>query len=470
MDYKHIHFIGIGGIGMSGIASILRSKGIIVSGSDIKKSRITDSLKNQGIRIYLGHNSENIRGADLVVYSSAINADNAELRTARGLGINVIERAECLAELMKGTFSIVVVGSHGKTTTSSLASYMLASAGFEPTAVIGGIVNNWDNNIYLGASKYFVAEADESDGTFLKYAPDYSIITNIDSEHLDFYKNYSRVIDSFAEFAAKTKEGGCIIGCGDDVNIKKILDGLKRRSITFGFGSSCDITADKVSLEYFSSSFNCIYNAKRVGNFKLSVPGLHNVSNSLSVIALGLELGIDKKVIYESLLNYRGIKRRFQVKAKSDKYIIIDDYAHHPTEIKATLAALAPLLNGSSLRNSSKGIATGYKRVIAVFQPHRYSRTKHLLDEFAQSFSDVDHLIITDIYAAGEAPIEGISAEVLCDKIKKRREKNIEFVRKDKVVSRILNIISHGDIIITLGAGDIGKLTDELSIKIVGKN
>ncbi|MEK6715251.1 MAG: UDP-N-acetylmuramate--L-alanine ligase [Candidatus Omnitrophota bacterium] len=460
MDYKHIHFIGIGGIGMSGIASILRdNRGVTVSGSDIKNSHLLDSLRERGINVFLGHRPENIAGADLVVYSSAISSDNAEFAEAKRRNIALIKRAECLAELMKDKAAITISGSHGKTTTTSLVTHMLIQAGFAPTAAIGGIVKNWNNNIYLGESRYFVAEADESDGTFLKYEPLYSILTNIDYEHLDYYKDYASIIKVFRQFMEKTKEGGCLIACADDFNIKRILADFRKPFITFGLNKGCDVSASKIEQNGFVSKFDCLYRDKFLGRFTLSIPGIHNISNSLAVIALGQKLGIDEETIHKSLLTYKGAERRLEIKGESREYLIIDDYAHHPTEIKATLDAARKIAEHKS-----------YKRIIAVFQPHRFSRTKFLLDEFSESFEQADYLIITDIYAASEVPIAGVNAGNLYDKIKQKGKKNIEFVKREDIVIRVLDIATSGDLIITLGAGDIGKLTDELSFRLVRKN
>lgn len=456
--YKHVHFIGIGGIGMSGIACILQSHRVTVSGSDIKPSHLLDVLRERGIQVFLGHRPDNILGADLVVYSSAIKADNEELVAAQKRGIPVIKRAECLAELMRDKVAITVSGAHGKTTTASLVAHLLIQAGLNPTAAIGGIVRNWDDNICLGKSRYFVAEADESDGTFLKYEPTYSIVTNIDYEHLDYYKDYADIINAFEQFMKKTREEGSIIACVDNYNIKCVLSRLKKRFISYGLKSECDVSATGIEENGYSSKFDCYCRGKLLGGFKLSIPGRHNILNSLAVIALGQELGIDKEIIQKSLLTYKGAQRRLEVKVESRDCLIIDDYAHHPTEIVATLDAV-------------RGIAQHkkYKRIIAIFQPHRYSRTKFLLNEFSQSFHQADYLIITDIYAASELPIAGLSAEALYEKIRQKGKKDIEFIKKEDIVNRVLDITLPGDLIITLGAGDIGKLSDELSVKIGGK-
>lgn len=446
---------------MSGIASIVRSRGISVSGSDAKESHTLNLLRRQGINAFVGHNLENIYGADLVVYSSAIKADNPEFIEAKKRDIKLIKRAECLAQLMNDKISITVSGAHGKTTTTSLASFLLTLAGLRPTAAVGGIVRNWGNNICLGNSDYFVAEADESDGTFLEYNPTYSIITNIDCEHMDYYKDYESVIAAFAKFVERTKDSGCVIACGDDENIAKILSATKKRHITFGLKVGCDVSAKNIECYGNSSRFECIYYKKSIGQYEVSLPGLHNLSNSLSVIALGRELSIKDEVIRGALLNYQGSERRFQIKMSTDKYMVVDDYAHHPTEIRATLSAARGFLGDACGRN--------YKRIIAVFQPHRYSRTKLLLDEFVKSFDEADCLFITEIYPANEAPIPGISGSLIYEKMRETNRLNAEFIKKDKILLKILDIVNDGDLIITLGAGDIGKLSDELSSRLIRK-
>ena len=351
---------------------------------------------------------------------------------------------------------ITVTGSHGKTTTTSLASYLLLEAGFYPTAVIGGILRNIDTNACLGNGRFFVAEADESDGSFLYYRPKYSIITNIDREHLDYYETFENEISAFKEFLNKTEEGGCLFCCADDINLMEILKGYKNKYILFGLKNNADIIAKNIQLKGLSSEFDCFYNDKFIHRFKLSLGGRHNISNALSVIALGIELGIDLKIINNALSSYKGAHRRLEIKFKDSGITVIDDYAHHPTEIKATLEA-AKNLNP--------------KRLIAIFQPHRYSRTKLLLDEFGASFSASDFIIITDIYPASEIPIEGITGERVYDKIKELTpEKCAKFLPKAEILENILKIIQPGDLVITLGAGDIGKLSDELAEKLKERN
>ncbi len=443
-----VHFVGIGGIGMSGIALIFLRNGIKVSGSDLKENRVVKDLRALGAVINIGHSAINIKNAGTIVCSSAVKQDNPEVVEAKRLGIPVIKRAQALAQLMKDKFVITVAGSHGKTTTTSLAAYMLLEAGFSPTAAIGGILKNIDTNACLGNGDFFVAEADESDGSFLYYRPKMSIITNIDYEHMDYYNNFNNELEAFSQFINRTEENGCVFCCDDDINLKNALKGYKNKYVLFGLSPNAHIYPRNIQLEGLSSRFECFYNGKFIDNFYLALGGMHNISNALSVIALGLELGIDLKTVKKTLADYKGASRRIEVKFKSNDYLVIDDYAHHPTEIKATLQAV-------------KNIK--HNRIIAVFQPHRYTRTQLLFNEFSRSFDMADYVIITDIYAASEQPLEGVTAGSLCDKIKESSpDKHISFLPKDKLVQYILSIIKPCDLVITLGAGDITKTCDEL--------
>jgi UDP-N-acetylmuramate--alanine ligase len=446
------HFVGIGGIGMSGIAKLYLRRGMKVSGSDLKETRITDELKKLGAKVSIGHNAENISGASLVIYSSAIKEGNPEIIAAKRQGITLIKRAQALAELMKDKTVITVTGSHGKTTTTSLISYLLLEAGLFPTVAIGGILKNIDTNASLGEGEFFVAEADESDGSFLYYQPKYSVITNIDYEHLDYYKEFKNVLFTFKEFINKTSKCGCVFACCDDKNLKSLLRDYKNRYILFGFSRDADISAKNIQMNNLTCQFDCFYRDRFIDRFQLALAGMHNISNALSVIALGLELRIAPEVIKKALLNYKGVERRLEVKFNHPDYLVVDDYAHHPTEIKATLAAVKNLK---------------FKRIISIFQPHRYSRTKLLWEEFAKSFDLADEVIITDIYSAGESPQEGITARALCNRIKEDAPgKTISFLPKEEIIENILKIISPGDLVITLGAGDITKISDELAAKL----
>ena len=453
---RHHHLIGIGGIGMSGIAQLLLRQGFKVSGSDLKENKITDGLKKLGADIFIGHNPLNIKGADLIVYSSAIGEENPEIKEAKKQGIPLIKRAEALARLMKDETVITVTGSHGKTTTASLVSYLLLEAGLSPTVAVGGVLRNIDTNACLGDGTFFVAEADESDGSFLYYRPKYSIITNIDYEHLDYYKDFRNEIAAFREFINNTKENGCVFASSDDINLKGILKNYKNKYVLFGLKAGAHIYPKNIQIKGLSSEFDCFYKNKFINRFYLALGGRHNISNALSVIALGLELGIDLKFIKDTLKHYKGAKRRLEIKFDKDDYLLIDDYAHHPTEIKATLVALKSLK---------------FNRLIAVFQPHRYTRTKLLSGEFGKSFDLADYIIVTDIYPAGEQPLKGVSARLIYDKIKERLpDRQIYFLPKEEIAAHILKIIKPHDLLITLGAGDIVKICDELVEKFKGEN
>jgi UDP-N-acetylmuramate--alanine ligase len=446
------HFIGIGGIGMSGVAHLLLKAGALVSGSDLKENQVTEELKRLGAKIYIGHNAQNIAEQGVVVYSSAIKEDNPEMRQAKVLGLPLLKRAEALALLMQQKTAITVAGSHGKTTTTSLISYMLLEAGLCPTVAIGGILKNIDTNACLGSGEFFVAEADESDGSFLYYQPKYSIITNIDYEHMDYYHNFENELNAFKSFIKRTQEGGCVFACSDDLNLKSLFSDYKARIVFFGLNAPADICAKNIELNGLTSDFDCFLKDKFISRFHLALGGRHNISNALGVIGLGLELGINLSHIRRTLEGYKGAGRRLEIKFKSDKYLVIDDYAHHPTEIKATLAVVAGLKA---------------RRKIVVFQPHRYSRTQLLLNEFAGSFDQADVLIISDIYAASEQLIDGVSAQALLNKIKEiQPDKQAVYLEKEKITEFLLDFVRAGDLVITLGAGDIVRVADEFAEKL----
>jgi UDP-N-acetylmuramate--alanine ligase len=449
---KYYHFIGIGGIGMSGIAQLLLESKARVSGSDLKANQITQKLSSQGAKIFLGHSAGNICGQDVVVCSSAISPDNPEVMQAKVLGIPIIKRAQALAELMRQKTAITVAGSHGKTTTTSLVSCMLMEAGLCPTVAIGGILNNIQTNACLGSGNFFVAEADESDGSFLNYSPKYSIITNIDREHLDYYHDFNQELNAFARFIQQTKPEGVVFACADDLELRKLMQNTLAQRVFFGFSDQAQIVAKNIYFEGLSSDFDCYDRSEFISRFHLALGGRHNISNALAVIALGLKLGIDLKYIRASLSGYRGAHRRLEIKFRNDKYLVIDDYAHHPCEIKATLDAIANLQ---------------VERRIVIFQPHRYSRTQLLLDDFACVFSPADILVVTDIYAAGERPIAGVSAQRLLEKIKKQNPRQkVIYLPKEKITDYILAEICDRDLVITLGAGDIVKVSDDLAQKL----
>jgi len=445
---KHYHFIGIGGVGMSGIAQLLIARGDKVSGSDVKENAMTEALSRRGAKIFIGHNASNINGADFVVYSSAVKDDNPEMIEAKRSGKTVMKRAQALAVLMSGKKVICVTGSHGKTTTSSLAAHLLIEAGFAPTVAVGGNFKNINANASAGEGDYFVAEADESDGSFLYYSPVFSIITNTDREHLDYYHTFDAVIAAYKEFMGRTKSGGCLFFCADDPQLAALSGSYQGRKVSFGL-NECDCFARDIKLDGLESDFECVYMGKSEGVFHLSLGGRHNVSNALSVIALGFELGIGRDVIARTLSTYKGAARRLDIKLRTKNILVIDDYAHHPTEIKATLSAVRHL---------------PCKRLIAVFQPHRYSRTQLLLREFSSCFDAADSVVLTDIYAASEKQIEGVNAQGLCDAIKQHvPEKNVEFVPKNSLLAHVRGMARPGDLILMLGAGDITKVSDDLA-------
>lgn len=434
---------------MSGIACLLLKRGFKVSGSDLKASRVTEELSRLGCRIFIGHNAGNIDGQEAVVYSSAIREGNPEMRKASVLGIPLIKRAKALADLMRGKTAITVAGSHGKTTTTSLISYMLIEAGLCPTVAIGGILKNIDTNACLGSGEFFVAEADESDGSFLHYRPKYSVITNIDREHLDYYRDFGSQLSAFGDFVKRTRRGGCVFACGDDANLAKLIKRSGVKHLFFGLKGKPDIYARNILLKGLSSDFDCLFKNKFVSRFHLALGGRHNISNALAVIGLGLELGIELKHIRRCLEAYKGAGRRLEIRFQSRDYLLLDDYAHHPTEIKAALAAAANLKA---------------RRRIVIFQPHRYSRTQLLLDEFARAFAAADYLVITDIYAAGEQPVEGVNAQALLKKIKEEAlNKKAIYLPKENIPGHIKKVIRSGDLVITLGAGDIVKVSDALA-------
>jgi UDP-N-acetylmuramate--alanine ligase len=452
---KHYHLIGIGGIGMSGIAQLLLRCGLTVSGSDLKENKNIEELRSQGAQIFIGHARSNLKsGTDVVVWSSAIKDTNPEIIEAKEKGIVLLRRAEALAELMRRKTVITVSGSHGKTTTTSLASYLLLEAGLDPTVAIGGILRNIGSNACLGSGEFFVAEADESDGSFLCYRPKYSIITNVDREHLDYYGDFKKELDTFSSFINSTEKDGCLFCCADDANLMSILKDYKRRYILFGLQENAHIYPKNIELKELTSQFDCIHKNKFLDRFHLALGGAHNISNALSVIALGLELGISLHFIKKTLSDYKGAKRRLEVKFDSRDFLIIDDYAHHPTEIKATLQAARHLKS---------------KRLVVIFQPHRYSRTRLLLDEFAKSFDAADYIIVTDIYAAGEAVIEGVNAKCIVDKIKGWTPgKEVVYLPKEEILEYLLKFMQPQDLIMTLGAGDIVRVSDELAKRIKG--
>jgi len=452
---KHYHLIGIGGIGMGTLASLLLDQGHTVSGSDLKDNEMTLGLRKRGVCIYIGHRTGNIvKNTDYVVYSSAIRVNNPELIESESRNILVLRRAEVLAQLVNNQVGITIAGAHGKTTTTSMVSSLLINAGLRPTTAIGGIINGpAAYNANLGEGKYFVAEVDESDGTFLYFNPHYSIITNMDFEHVDFYKNWEGITQAFAKFIACTQKNGRLIVCGEDKKLVQLVRQQKAAAVTYGTSDNQDVYAQDIVMDGFKSSFICHTRRHgRLGHFQLFVPGRHNILNALACISLGLQLSISYEVMFKTLKSFAGVKRRFQLKGRVNDVMVIDDYGHHPTEIQATLNA-ARLF--------------GPKRLITVFQPHRYSRTKFLLNEFVKHLSRSDELILTDIYAAGEKISEGVGVRALFEKLQKTLGLKVVFLKKEDILEYLREYVQPGDMVIFLGAGDIYHLSDELVKSLV---
>ena len=451
---ERVHFVGIGGIGMSGIAEVLINLGFKVTGSDVRRTDITERLESLGAVVFQGHNEENIIDSDVVVVSSAVRPDNPEVKKARELFIPVIQRAEMLAELMRMKYSVAVAGAHGKTTTTSLVSSILGHAGLDPTCVIGGRLNSLGSNAKLGDSKYLVAEADESDGTFLLLFPTIAVATNIDLEHLDFYKDINEIKAAFLAFLNKVPFYGVNIICIDNANIQSIIPMLKRRYMTYGLSKQADLRADSISYEGFLTRFRVIYKGYDLGEIELTLPGIHNVVNALAACGVAIELDVPFRTIQEALKNFSGIHRRLEIKYDGD-IKLIDDYGHHPTEIKATLSAIRRMWKD---------------RIIVAFQPHRYTRTQGLIEQFATSFNEADILILTEIYAASEDPIEGISGSNLAEKIRMSGHKNVIFApTREDVVQKIIENAKAGDLVLTLGAGDLYRIDEKLVSAWTGK-
>jgi UDP-N-acetylmuramate--alanine ligase len=445
---KHIHMIGIGGTGMSGIAEMLINLGYRVSGTDLQMTDVTRRLAKLGARVHKGHKGERVHGADVAVISSAVKEDNVEVQEARRLKIPVIPRAEMLAELMRMKYGVAVAGSHGKTTTTSMIALVLEHGGFDPSIVVGGRLNTVGANAKLGAGDFIVAEADESDRSFLFLSPFIAVLTNIDDEHLDQYQTVEEIKRTFVNFANKVPFYCPIILCLDDPNLQGLIPQLERRLITYGFSTQADVFARDHSFAEFRSHSILFYKGKKLGALKLQVPGKHNISNAMAAVAVGLDLDIPPKVILRAMENYSGIGRRFELKKKVDDIMIIEDYGHHPTEIRATLEA------------AKRGFV---RRLIVVFQPHRYSRLSLLMDSFATAFNQADVLVVTEVYPAGEAPIPGITGQALYEEICRFGHRDVHFEPNLKKLPRLVRRLARaGDIILAQGAGNITKTVPEI--------
>jgi UDP-N-acetylmuramate--alanine ligase len=476
---QRVHFVGIGGIGMSGIAEVLLNLGYKISGSDLKQSAVTDRLENLGAAICEGHRAENVTGAEVVVTSSAINAGNPEVEEARRLHVPVIQRAEMLAELMRLKYGIAIAGMHGKTTTTSMVAAVLAAGGLDPTVVVGGRVDAMGSNARLGRSQYLVAEADESDRSFLRLSPILAVVTNIDREHMDCYRNMNDLKRTFLDFMDRVPFYGMIVACNDDPVLRRMFPKIGRRMVSYGTRKGSDFHIGLNARESCSpgrprpagpgvdarpytipagfpssatSSFAVKYRGNDLGEFRLHVPGVHNVLNATAAIAVGVGLEVPVLRIREALENFRGVDRRFQLRGKVAGVAVVDDYGHHPTEIRATLAAARQC---------------GYRKIHVIFQPHRYTRTRDLMDEFATAFSDADSLFMLDIYPASEQPIEGITGEALARKVREvgNREAVYAGSFEDAVTAAASNAVE-GDMILTLGAGSVSQLAAMLLEKL----
>ncbi len=449
---KHIHFVGIGGIGMSGIAEVMLNLGYIVSGSDIKESDVTRRLRDLGGEIYIGHRAENIRGVHVVVVSSAIKKENIEIIAAKERLIPVIPRAEMLAELMRLKYGVAVAGAHGKTTTTSMISSVLGAGGFDPTVVIGGKLNILGTNAKLGQGDFMVAEADESDGSFLSLSPTIAVVTTIDREHLDFYKDIGEIKRAFLQFINSVPFYGVAILCLDDKHIQSLIPFMTKRYATYGVSTQADFVAKNIKVREMVTEFEALSKDRSLGRFKVNLPGVHNAYNALASIAVGLELEIDIETIREALADFNGVHRRFQLKGIVGGIMLIDDYGHHPTEIKMTLSAAKDGWD---------------RRTVVLFQPHRYTRTKDLMEDFSTAFYLADKLVLTEIYPAGEERIDGVSAYNLYKGIKEHGHKDVIYIGdKEKIVRYLIKELKDGDIFMTLGAGDVWKIGEEILKKL----
>ncbi len=447
---KHIHLIGIGGIGVSGLAEMMLSRGYSVSGSDMKTSVITERLAQKGARIYTGHAAEQVAGADLIVYSAAVRDDNPELQQAQALGITAVNRAEMLGMLMQEYHnSLAIAGTHGKTTTTSMISVILEKGGLDPTMLIGGDIREIKGNAKAGRSPYLVAEACEYKDSFLSFHPFGAIILNIEEDHLDYFRDIEHIIESFTRFTSQVTEGGFVVYNGDDLNCRRLLDGISSPALSFGLDPTCDCTAEDIVFSPTGcASFMLVYRQKKMGTVSLNVPGMHNVYNALAAIAASLQCGVAFSAVQESLLSFQGARRRFEYRGQFNGAAVVDDYAHHPTEIRATLAAAAK---------------TEHQKVWCIFQPHTYTRTAELMKEFSTCFADADHVIITKIYAARETDTLGVHGSHLVARIQATGQQALYLDSFPEIVAYLNANVGEGDLILTVGAGNIDDVANILT-------
>jgi UDP-N-acetylmuramate--alanine ligase len=441
----HIHFVGIGGIGMSGIAELLLNLGYEVSGSDTKASDITERLKGLGGAIHTGHSAEHVSGADVVVVSSAISVENPEVNAAHQLAIPVIPRAEMLAELMRLKYSVAVAGAHGKTSTTSIVAAVLGEGRLDPTVVIGGKLKGIDSNAVLGMGEFIVAEADESDGSFLKMSPTIAVVTNIDREHLDFYKDLEHIKNVFFDFIDRIPFYGLAVLCLDNEPIQDLIPKIKKRFTTYGMSAQADYQARNIRAQGLKTRFTLHHQGEDLGDITLNLPGLHNVYNAMASIAVGFELNIPFETIKSALETLEGVQRRMEVKGVAQGITVVDDYGHHPTEIKTTLQAVKE--------------SWPDKRIILAFQPHRYTRIRALFDEFSRAFYQSDLMVVMPIYSAGENPINGVDSSRLCEEIKAHGHKEVICMDgMESAIAYLKDVLRSGDLLLTLGAGDVWKV------------
>ncbi|MEW5842415.1 MAG: UDP-N-acetylmuramate--L-alanine ligase [Bacteroidota bacterium] len=444
---KNVHFVGIGGIGMSGIAEILLSQGFTITGSDLNKTEVTDRLESLGIKVFEGHSADNLKDADVVVYSSAVNLENPEVKEALARKIPVIKRSEMLAECMRMKYGIGIAGTHGKTTTTSMVGLVLTEAGIDPTIIVGGKLSSLGGtNARLGQGEYIVVEADEFDRTFLKLTPTIAALTTLEKEHLDTYKDLDDIKLAFVEFANKVPFFGFVVLCLDEPALQDVIPQINKKIFTYGLSPQADVRAANITHSQNYSEFTVVYLGKELGKLRINIPGLHNVKNSLVAVTIAKQMGVEFDVIKKALESFNGVYRRFEKKYDND-VMVIDDYGHHPTEINVTL----------------DGIRRGWnRRLVAVFQPHLFSRTRDFYAEFGRSFLNSDVFICTDVYPAREKPIEGISGSLIADTAKKFGHKHVYYEPdKTKVPELLQKIYKKGDIVITMGAGDIWKFGEK---------
>ncbi|HDY88433.1 MAG TPA: UDP-N-acetylmuramate--L-alanine ligase [bacterium] len=445
---KNIHMIGIGGAGMNGIAEILLNLGFNVTGSDLRSSPVTDRLVSLGARVFEGHSPDNVDACDVVVYSSAVKDDNTEIKAARERKIPVIKRPEMLAELMRMKYGICIAGTHGKTTTTSMTGQVLTKGDIDPTIIVGGKVTDFGGGAKIGQSHYLVLEADEYDRTFLKLTPVIAVVTNIDVEHLDCYQDLDDIKLAFIQFVNKVPFFGSVILCIDDMGVQSIIPSVERKIITYGISRQAEVRAENLAFQGMKTTFDVISFGKELGSVTLNTLGYHNIRNALAAVAIACEMDVNFDVISGALAEFNPVERRFQIVGEESGILFIDDYAHHPTEIIATI----------------EGIRTGFdKRIVAVFQPHLYSRTRDFYEDFGRAFMDTDILFVTDIYPAREAPIEGITGKLVSEAAKAAGHRNVMYIgNREKLIQAVADSVKKDDILVTFGAGDINKVGHEL--------